>query len=50
MGVIAKPIGALLQLIYDFVGVYGVAIIILTVIVKCCLYPLYAIVRKICKT
>ena len=33
MGVIAKPIGALLQLIYDFVGVYGIAIIILTIIV-----------------
>ena len=46
MGVIAKPIGALLQLIYDFVGVYGVAIIILTVIVKCCLYPLYAMQTK----
>ena len=37
MGVIAKPIGALLQLIDDFVGVYGIAIIILTIIVKGCL-------------
>lgn len=46
MGVIAKPIGALLQLIYDFVGVYGIAIIILTVIVKGCLYPLYAMQTK----
>ena len=37
MGAIAKGIGYLLQLIYSVVGVYGVAIIILTIIVKGCL-------------
>jgi YidC/Oxa1 family membrane protein insertase len=42
MGIIAKPIGYLLQLIYKLVGNYGVSLIILTVIVKLALYPLYA--------
>ncbi len=46
MGVIAKPIGLLLQFIYNYIGVYGIAIIILTVIVKACLYPLYAMQTK----
>lgn len=45
-GIIAKPIGLLLQWIYDLVGSYGLAIIILTVIVKGCLYPLYAMQTK----
>ena len=42
MGIIAKPIGYLLALIYKLVGNYGIALIILTVIVKLALYPLYA--------
>ena len=42
MGIIAKPIGYLLALIYKLVGNYGVSLIILTVIVKLVLYPLYA--------
>ncbi len=42
MGFIAKPIGYLLALIYRLVGNYGISLIILTVIVKCALYPLYA--------
>lgn len=42
MGIIARPLGMLLTLIYDFVGSYGLAIVIFTVIVKLCLYPLYA--------
>ena len=42
MGFIAKPIGYLLQLIYKLVGNYGISLIILTVIVKMALYPLYA--------
>lgn len=46
MGAIAKGIGYLLQLIYSVVGIYGIAIIILTIIVKACLYPLYAIQTK----
>lgn len=42
MGIIAKPIGYLLMWIYKLVGNYGIALIILTVIVKLALYPLYA--------
>ena len=42
MGIIAKPIGYLLMLIYKLVGNYGISLIILTVIVKLALYPLYA--------
>ena len=42
MGVIAKPLGIFLGFIYNLVGSYGLAIVIFTVIVKCCLYPLYA--------
>lgn len=42
MGFIAKPLGMLLNLIYGYVGSYGIAIIIFTIVVKCCLYPLYA--------
>ena len=42
MGIIAKPIGYLLALIYKLVGNYGISLIILTIIVKLVLYPLYA--------
>ncbi len=42
MGIIAKPIGYLLMWIYKIVGNYGIALIILTFIVKLVLYPLYA--------
>ena len=42
MGIIATPIGYLLMWIYKLVGSYGIALIILTVIVKLALYPLYA--------
>ena len=42
MGIIAKPIGYLLKWIYTLVGSYGIALIILTFIVKLVLYPLYA--------
>jgi YidC/Oxa1 family membrane protein insertase len=42
MGIIAKPIGYLLMWIYKLVGSYGIALIILTFIVKVVLYPLYA--------
>lgn len=41
MGIFAKPLGYLLYLIYNIVGNYGISLIILTVLVKCCLYPLY---------
>ena len=41
LGVIAKPMGLLLDLLYGFIGNYGVSIIVFTVFVKLCLYPLY---------
>lgn len=42
MGIIAKPLSFLLTWLYDLVGDYGLAIVILTVVVKLCLYPVYA--------
>lgn len=42
IGFIAKPLGLLLSTIYDYTNNYGVALIILTIIVRGCLYPLYA--------
>ena len=41
LGIIAKPMGWLMRLLYGVVGHYGIAIIIFTVVVKLCLYPLY---------
>lgn len=41
LGVIAKPLGWLLGLLYDLISNYGITIILFTVIVKVCLYPLY---------
>ena len=41
LGVIAKPLGWLLSLLYGFIGNYGITIIVFTIIVKLCLYPLY---------
>ena len=42
LGFIAKPLGYLLSGIYDVVGFYGITLIIFTVIVRLCLFPLYA--------
>ena len=42
MDIIAKPVGYLLLWIYKLVGNYGIALIILTFIVKLVMYPLYA--------
>ena len=42
MALLAKPLSYLLTWLYDLVGNYGVAILILTIIIKICLYPLYA--------
>jgi YidC/Oxa1 family membrane protein insertase len=42
VGWIARPLGYLLGWIYSLVGSYGLAIVIFTIIVKVCLYPLYA--------
>ncbi|MDD5823266.1 MAG: YidC/Oxa1 family membrane protein insertase [Firmicutes bacterium] len=41
MGIFARPLGLLLYWIYKLVGNYGLSLIILTVLVKCALYPLY---------
>ena len=41
LSVIAKPLLYLLKLLYGVIDNYGLAIIILTLIVKLCLYPLY---------
>ncbi|MEG0829526.1 MAG: YidC/Oxa1 family membrane protein insertase [Anaerovoracaceae bacterium] len=41
LGVIAKPLGWLLTLLYNLIGNYGITIILFTLIVKMCLYPLY---------
>lgn len=41
LGIIAKPMGWLLGLLYGFVQDYGITIIIFTIIVKVCIYPLY---------
>ncbi len=41
MGIFAKPLGYILFWIYKLVGNYGISLIILTVLVKCLLYPLY---------
>lgn len=42
LGIIAKPLGMLLTFIYGLVGNYGISLIILTVLVKCIMYPLYS--------
>ena len=42
MSLLATPLSYLLTLLYNLVNNYGIAIIILTVIVKACLYPVYA--------
>ena len=42
IGWIAKPLGWFLGWLYDLVGSYGIAIVIFTIVVKLCLYPLYA--------
>ncbi|MBQ6622248.1 MAG: membrane protein insertase YidC [Mogibacterium sp.] len=41
MGIIARPLGYLLTLIYSVIGNYGISLIVLTAIVRCLLYPLY---------
>ncbi|MBQ6582705.1 MAG: YidC/Oxa1 family membrane protein insertase [Mogibacterium sp.] len=41
MGIIAKPLGMLLQLIYTVIGNYGISLIVLTAIVRLIMAPLY---------
>ena len=42
MSILATPLSLLLTGLYNLIGNYGIAVIILTVIVKLCLYPVYA--------
>lgn len=42
MKFIAVPLGYLLTWLYDFVGSYGLSLIIFTVAIKLAMYPLYA--------
>ncbi|MBE6034344.1 MAG: YidC/Oxa1 family membrane protein insertase [Clostridiales bacterium] len=42
MGFIAVPLGWLLSYIYSLLNNYGITLIIFTIFVKGCLYPLYA--------
>lgn len=42
LGVIAEPLGWLLTFLYGFIQNYGITLIVFTIIVRCCLYPLYA--------
>ena len=42
MRLLASPLGYLLTWLYDFIGSYGIAVLVLTVIIKLALYPVYA--------
>ena len=42
MRLLASPLGNLLTWLYDFIGSYGIAVLVLTVIIKLALYPVYA--------
>lgn len=41
LGIIATPMGIFLNFLYNLIGDYGISIIIFTIIVKICIYPLY---------
>ena len=42
IGFVAQPLGMLLNLLYGFFNNYGITIMVFTIIVKLCLFPLYA--------
>lgn len=46
ISIIAKPLGAMLYYIYSLVGSYGISLIILTVIVRVAIYPLFVMQTK----
>ena len=48
MGILAKPLGYLLTWLYDVIGSYGLALVVLTVIIKLALYPVYEKQIKTC--
>lgn len=42
IGWVAQPLGMLLSFLYGFFDNYGITIVVFTIIVKACLFPLYA--------
>lgn len=42
IGIVAQPLGMLLSFLYGFIDNYGITLIVFTVIVRACLFPLYA--------
>ena len=42
MGILASPMSYLLTWIYDFIGNYGLALLVFTILIKGVMYPLYA--------
>lgn len=42
IGFIAQPLGVLLTYLYGFIQNYGITLLVFTLIVKLCLYPLYS--------
>ena len=42
MGILASPMSYLLTWIYDFIGNYGIALLVFTILIKGVMYPLYA--------
>ena len=42
IGFIARPLGMLLNFLYEFIQNYGITLLVFTLIVKVCLFPLYA--------
>ena len=41
MGILASPMSYLLTWIYDFIGNYGLALLVFTILIKGVMYPLY---------
>ena len=42
MGILATPLSYLLTWMYDFIGNYGITLLVFTAIIKVVMYPLYA--------
>lgn len=42
MRILASPLGYLLTWLYNLIGSYGVAVLVLTIVIKVALYPVYA--------
>ena len=42
MGILASPMSYLLTWVYDFIGNYGLALLVFTILIKGVMYPLYA--------